>query len=80
VLIRLRRGYGVTEELRQGMNTKNDAAKIDSYMSDIDRTLLRENLKLTPAQRLEKFVKFMRFTSELGNAGKKTRRRTASDR
>jgi len=26
-------------------------------MRDVDRTLLRENLKLTQAQRLEKFVK-----------------------
>jgi hypothetical protein len=46
-----------------------DAAKIEDYMRDIDRSLLRENLKLTPAQRLEKFVKFRRFTSELRRAG-----------
>jgi len=37
------------------------AAKIDAYSRDIDRTLLHENLKLTPAQRLEKFVSFSRF-------------------
>ena len=48
-------------------------SKIDIYMRDVDRTLLRENLKLTQAQRLEKFVKFVRFTSELRRAGEKAR-------
>jgi len=42
-------------------------------MRDVDRTLSRENLKLTQAQRLEKFVKFVRFTSELRRAGEKAR-------
>jgi hypothetical protein len=56
------------------MNTTDDRA-IRDFMRDVDRTLLRENLKLTPAQRLEKFVKFRRFTSELRRAGEKTRRR-----
>jgi len=36
--------------------------------------LLRENLKLTPSQRLEKFVNFMRFTSELQRAGREAHR------
>jgi hypothetical protein len=45
------------------------------YMRDIDRTLLRENLKLTPEQRLQKFTSFMRFTSELRRAGKTSRLR-----
>ncbi len=53
---------------------KSEASEIDIYMRDVDRTLLRENLKLTPAQRLEKFVKFVRFTSELRRAGEKARR------
>jgi hypothetical protein len=44
-------------------------------MRDVDRTLLRENLKLTPAQRLQKFVKVARFTSELRRAGERMRRR-----
>ena len=50
---------------------KSNSAKMEIYMRDIDRTLLRENLKLTPAQRLEKFVRFTRFTSELRRAGEK---------
>lgn len=30
------------------------------YKKDVDRTLLREHLKLTPQQRLERLVAFMR--------------------
>jgi hypothetical protein len=52
-----------------------NAAKIDAYSCEIDLTLLRENLKLTPAQRLEKFVSFSRFASELRRAGEKARLR-----
>ena len=50
-----------------------DAVKIEDYLRDIDRSLLRANLKLTPAQRLEKFVKFRDFTSELRRAGENAR-------
>ena len=48
------------------------------YMRDIDRTLLRENLKLTPEQRLTKFASFMRFTAELRRAGESLRRSAKS--
>ena len=43
------------------------------YMRDVDRTLLRENLKLTPAQRLEKLVSFSSFAATLRDAGKRAR-------
>lgn len=49
---------------------------IRAYMRHVDRTLLRENLKLTPAERLEKFVKFAAFASELRQAGGKARARS----
>jgi hypothetical protein len=45
-------------------------------MRDVDRTLLRENLKLTPAQRLEKLVSFSSFASTLREAGKRARAKT----
>jgi len=51
---------------------QNDAAEIDNRMGDVDRTLLRENLKLIPSQRLEKFISFIRFTNELQRGGKET--------
>jgi len=43
---------------------------VQAYMRDVDRSLLRENLKLSPAERLEKLVRFSSFVSELRKAGK----------
>ena len=43
------------------------------YLRDVDRTLLRENLKLTPEQRLVKLVRFNSFTSTLREAGRKAK-------
>jgi hypothetical protein len=34
---------------------------IEAYKKDVDRTLLRENLKLTPAQRLAKHAQMLKF-------------------
>jgi hypothetical protein len=44
---------------------------IEAYKKDVDRTLLRENLKLTPQQRLEKFVAFMTFLDGMGGAARR---------
>ncbi len=46
---------------------------IEAYMQHVDRTLLRENLKLTPALRLEKFVRFAAFAADLREAGRRAR-------
>ncbi len=46
---------------------------VEVYMRDVDRTLLRENLKLSPAQRLEKLVSFSNFASTLREAGIRAR-------
>jgi hypothetical protein len=46
---------------------------LEVYLRDVDRTLLRENLKLTPGQRLEKFVRFAGFASTLRAAGERHR-------
>ena len=56
------------------------AKPIEELMREVDRTLLRTNLKLSPAERLEKFVSFMRFTSELDQAGRKQRNLTTPGR
>ena len=42
---------------------------IEAYKADIDRTLIRENLKLSVDQRLLKFIEFMRFLREVREAG-----------
>lgn len=41
---------------------------IEMYKKDVDRTLLREHLKLTPQQRLEKLAAFMRSLERLRGA------------
>jgi hypothetical protein len=38
---------------------------IAAYKKDVDRTILRENLKLSPQQRSEKFVSFMKSVWQL---------------
>ncbi len=42
---------------------------IERYMRDVDRTLLRRNLSLTPEQRLEQLQELARFAEELRRAG-----------
>ena len=48
---------------------------IELYMRDVDRTLLRENLKLTPTQRIEQLMEMQRFAEELQRAGREARQR-----
>ena len=45
---------------------------IELYKKGVDRTLLRENLKLTPDQRLRELLRLQRFADELSRAGRKT--------
>ena len=46
---------------------------VEAYKKDVDRTLLIRNLRLTPAERAEKFLDFMRFLSEMRRAGGRLR-------
>jgi hypothetical protein len=46
-------------------------AVIEVYKRDVDRTLLRENLKLTVEKRLRKLQEFVRFSEEMRRAGAK---------
>ncbi len=48
---------------------------IERYKQDVDRTLLRKNLSLTPEQRLLQLMELQRFAEELRRAGKEARRR-----
>ena len=41
---------------------------IEAYKKDIDRTLIRESLKLTPEQRLNELMELQRFAEELRKA------------
>jgi hypothetical protein len=58
---------------------KSAGAKIDiirDYVRDIDRTLLRENLKLTFEQRAQKHLRALQMVEELRRAGKKLRQKS----
>jgi hypothetical protein len=46
---------------------------VRAYMRDVDRSLLRENLKLTHAERLDKLVRLSGFASELRASGQKAK-------
>ena len=48
---------------------------IEAYKVDVDRSLLRENLKLTPQQRFDKFAGVMRNLMNLRAAGQRARDR-----
>ena len=43
---------------------------IEEYKKHVDRTLLRENLKLTQEERLDQLMQMQRFAEELRRAGR----------
>lgn len=49
----------------------------DYYKKDVDRTLIRENLKLTVEQRLLNLQNFVQFPTEMRQAGEKAMKRDA---
>lgn len=46
---------------------------VEAYKKDVDRTLIRENLKLTVEERFRKAMELMRFADELRRAGRDAR-------
>ena len=48
---------------------------IEVYKKDVDRTLLRENLRRTVAERMANLVALQRLAEEARNAGRRLRRR-----
>ena len=51
---------------------------IKLYKRDVDRTLLLENLRLTPQQRFEKFERVMAGLDALRSAGRRQRNNDSS--
>jgi len=41
---------------------------VEAYKAGIDRTLLRENLRLTTTERVEKMISALRLATELRNS------------
>jgi len=48
---------------------------VEAYKKDIDRTLIRENLRLTVEERFRKSMALARFAEEMRRAGKEHRLR-----
>jgi hypothetical protein len=48
---------------------------VRDYMRDVDRTLLRENLKLTFEQRAQKHLRALQMVEDLRRAGKRLRQK-----
>ena len=46
---------------------------VEAYKKDIDRTLIRENLKLTVEERFRKAMALARFAEEMRRAGREAR-------
>ncbi len=47
---------------------------IEEYKKHIDISLLRENLKLTPAERINRLQELLQFAETLDEAGKQLRK------
>jgi hypothetical protein len=50
------------------------SAIIELYKKDVDRSLLRSRLALTPEQRLIELMRMQRLVAEVARAGRETRR------
>jgi hypothetical protein len=55
--------------------TRRADAVLDAYKKDVDRTLIRENLRRTPSERLRKLEELYEFWLELRRAGGEARAR-----
>jgi hypothetical protein len=43
---------------------------VEAYKRDVDRTLIRENLRLTVEERFDKLMRLQQFAEELRRAGR----------
>lgn len=43
---------------------------VEAYKRDVDRTLIRENLRLTVEERFDALMRLQRFAAELRRAGR----------
>ena len=53
--------------------TDSMQAVIEVYKKDVDRTLIRQNLKLTVEERVIQLMNFVKFIEGLREAGKRLR-------
>ncbi len=46
---------------------------VEAYKKDVDRTLIRENLKLSPDERVKKMISVLRFAEQVRSSSKAER-------
>ncbi len=63
----------MTDTRRRNETRPDPDPVIEAYKRDIDRTLLRENLKLSVDERFRKLMALQRFAEELRRAGRAAR-------
>ncbi len=78
-------GYGAEPGLRAHQYNRSEPMQdspkryidpvVEAYKKDIDRTLIRENLKLTVEERFRNAMALQRFAEELRRAGREARSR-----
>ena len=64
-----KRSTGYTVRMGNDASSGSDPV-VAAYLKDVDRTLLRENLKLTPEERIRKLQDFVRLAVTLREAGR----------
>lgn len=67
--------YNSTMAVKEPMSGTPDPV-VDAYKNGIDRTLIRENLKRSPEERIRALQELQAFAEELRRAGKALRKRS----
>ncbi len=58
----------IGSRMASGRKAQSDPV-IEAYKRDVDRSLIRENLRLSVTERFEKLMALQRFAEELRRAG-----------
>ena len=61
--------HSMVEKLDPRSDSLSPDPVIEVYLRDVDRTLLRENLRLSVDERLNKLFELQQFAAELRRAG-----------
>ena len=69
-------GASIVDSSGNGDHHPNDQGNSsnEDYMKDVDRTLIRQNLKLTVTERFQQLMALQRFAAELQKAGREAQR------
>jgi hypothetical protein len=70
---RLRASPGLRYDSGMGNSAAVQDPLLEALIRDVDMSLIRRNLQLTPQQRIDQLVEMQRFAAELAKAGRKAR-------